>query len=120
VLVVDDNVDAAEMLAEVLRAGGHLVSVAHDGPSALALIEHFHPELALLDIGLPVMDGFDLAQRMKARLKDAAPMFVAVTGYGRPADRARTKQVGFDEHLVKPVDLERLGVIVRSVVRRRS
>lgn len=120
VLVVDDNVDAAEMLAEVLRMGGHEVSVAHDGPSALTLLEHFHPELALLDIGLPVMDGFDLAQHMKARLNGAAPMFVAVTGYGRPADRARTKQVGFDEHLVKPVDLARLDLIVRNVARRRS
>ena len=119
-LVVDDNVDAAAMLAEVLRVGGHIVSVAHDGPSALALVEDFRPELALLDIGLPVMDGFDLAQHMKARLNGAAPMFVAVTGYGRPADRARTKQVGFDEHLVKPVDLARLDVIVRSVARRRS
>jgi signal transduction histidine kinase len=118
VMVVDDNVDAAEMLADALRAGGHEVAVANDGPSALSLAETFQPELALLDIGLPVMNGFDLAERLKARLSDAPPLFVAVTGYGRPADRARTKQVGFAEHLVKPIDLVRLDAIVRSVACR--
>jgi signal transduction histidine kinase len=118
VMVVDDNVDAAEMLADALRAGGHEVAIAHDGPSALSLAESFQPELALLDIGLPVMNGFDLAERLKARLSNAPPLFVAVTGYGRPADRARTKQVGFAEHLVKPIDLVRLDAIVRSLACR--
>jgi DNA-binding response OmpR family regulator len=118
VLVVDDNVDAAEMLAEALRVDGHVVSVAHDGPAALSLAGEFHPDLALLDIGLPVMDGFDLAQRLKRRLSAKPPKFVAITGYGQPSDRARSKQAGFDEHLVKPVDLARLNAIVRSVGRR--
>ena len=118
VLVVDDNVDAAEMLAEALRVNGHVVSVAHDGPAALSLASEFHPDLALLDIGLPVMDGFDLAQRLKRRLSARPPKFVAITGYGQPSDRARSKQAGFDEHLVKPVDLVRLDAIVRSVGRR--
>ncbi|MEO8184355.1 MAG: ATP-binding protein [Deltaproteobacteria bacterium] len=117
VLVVDDNVDAAEMLAEALRVNGHVVSVAHDGPAALSLAGEFHPDLALLDIGLPVMDGFDLAQRLKRRLSANPPKFVAITGYGQPSDRARSKQAGFDEHLVKPVDLARLNAIVRSVGR---
>ena len=120
VLVVDDNVDAAEMLAEALRAGGHIIRVAHDGPSALSLADGFQPELALLDIGLPVMNGFDLAERMRARLGKTSPMFVAITGYGRPADRARAKQVGFDEHLLKPVDLTRLNQIIRQVARRSA
>ncbi|MEY2931466.1 MAG: hypothetical protein RL033_2215 [Pseudomonadota bacterium] len=116
VLVVDDNVDAAEMLAETLRIQGHHVGVAHDGPAALALVEQFEPDLALLDIGLPVMDGFDLAQRLKRRLSAHPPKFIAVTGYGQPSDRVRSKQAGFDEHLVKPIDLARLKAIVSSVV----
>ena len=120
VLVVDDNVDAAEMLAEALRVHGHVVGVAHDGPAALSLVDEFRPELALLDIGLPVMDGFDLAQRLKSRLSSCPPKFVAVTGYGQASDRARTKQAGFDEHLVKPIDLARLNAIVGTLERRRS
>jgi CheY-like chemotaxis protein/two-component sensor histidine kinase len=115
VLVVDDNVDAAEMLAEALRIQGHHVGVAHDGPAALALVEQFEPDVALLDIGLPVMDGFDLAQRLKRRLSAHPPKFIAVTGYGQPSDRARSKQAGFDEHLVKPIDLARLTAIVSSI-----
>jgi signal transduction histidine kinase/ActR/RegA family two-component response regulator len=117
VLVVDDNVDAAEMLAEALRVNGHVVGVAHDGPAALSLVGEFQPDLALLDIGLPVMDGFDLAQRLKRRLSARPPKFVAITGYGQPSDRARSKQAGFDEHLVKPVDLARLDAIVRGLSR---
>jgi CheY-like chemotaxis protein len=115
VLVVDDNIDAAEMLAEALRVHGHVVGVAHDGPAALALASELHPDLALLDIGLPVMDGFDLARRLKLSLAPRTPKFVAITGYGQPSDRVRSKQAGFDEHLVKPIDLARLNTIVRSV-----
>jgi len=115
VLVVDDNIDAAEMLAEALRIHGHVVGVAHDGPAALALAGELQPDLALLDIGLPVMDGFALAQRLKLSLAPHAPKFVAITGYGQPSDRVRSKQAGFDEHLVKPIDLARLNAIVRSV-----
>ena len=117
-LVVDDNVDAAEMLAEALRVNGHVVGVAHDGPAALSLVDDFRPELALLDIGLPVMDGFDLARRLKSRLSTSPPKFVAVTGYGQASDRARTKKAGFDEHLVKPIDLAHLNAIVRGLERR--
>jgi signal transduction histidine kinase/ActR/RegA family two-component response regulator len=117
VLVVDDNVDAAEMLAEALRVNGHVVGVAHDGPGALSLVGELEPDVALLDIGLPVMDGFDLAERLKRRLSARPPKFVAITGYGQPSDRARSKQAGFDEHLVKPVDLARVDAIVRSVSR---
>jgi DNA-binding response OmpR family regulator len=111
-------VDAAEMLAEALRVNGHVVGVAHDGPAALSLVGEFKPDLALLDIGLPVMDGFDLAQRLKRRLSARPPKFVAITGYGQPSDRARSKQAGFDEHLVKPVDLARLDAIVRGLSRQ--
>jgi len=119
VLVVDDNVDAAEMLADALRVNGHVVGVAHDGPAALSLVDDFRPELALLDIGLPVMDGFDLARRLKSRLSTSPPKFVAVTGYGQASDRARTKKAGFDEHLVKPIDLAHLNAIVRALEHHR-
>ncbi len=102
VLLVDDNRDAAEMLAELLRAAGHEVVVAFDGPSALGTLPGFNPEVALLDIGLPVMDGYDLARKLKAALP-ASPRLVAITGYGQEHDHRRSLEAGFDAHLVKPV-----------------
>jgi signal transduction histidine kinase/ActR/RegA family two-component response regulator len=117
VLVVDDNVDAADMLAEALRARGAEVRVAHDGPRALELIDTFRPQIALLDIGLPGMDGCDLAGHLRARLSDAPPVLVAVTGYGQPSDRARTRRAGFSEHLVKPVDMAQLSALIKNVAR---
>jgi signal transduction histidine kinase len=104
VLVVDDNRDAAEILADVLRDAGHAVDVAHDGPSALERARGFQPDVAVLDIGLPVMDGYELAERL--RIDHPRLWMVAVTGYGREHDRVRSKQSGFGLHLVKPVDLE--------------
>jgi PAS domain S-box-containing protein len=106
VLVVDDNLDAANLLAEVLRASGHLTEVAPDGPAALQLAGTFHPEIAVLDIGLPVMDGYELARRLRSQL--GAVWLIAVTGYGQPADRDRARHAGFDAHLVKPVHLDAL------------
>lgn len=103
-LIVDDNADAAEMLAEFLTALGWMVQVAGDGPGALALLERFEPEVALLDIGLPLMDGYELATRMQAMLGARTPRMIAVTGYGQDSDRARSRARGFDLHLVKPVD----------------
>ncbi|HEY8427735.1 MAG TPA: ATP-binding protein [Sandaracinaceae bacterium] len=111
VLVVDDNVDAAEMLALLLRRRGHSVEVAHDGPSALEAYERFRPEVALLDIGLPVMDGYDLARRLRARAEGNI-LLVAVTGYGQEADRQRSAEVGFSHHLVKPVSTRQLLAIL--------
>ncbi|HXU81849.1 MAG TPA: ATP-binding protein, partial [Polyangia bacterium] len=105
VLVVDDNRDAAELLAEALELEGYQTRVAYDGPSALRLAAEFRPELAFLDIGLPVMDGYDLARRLRA-LDQGPLVLVAVTGYGQPADRARSAEAGFDEHLVKPIGID--------------
>jgi PAS domain S-box-containing protein len=101
VLLVDDNQDAAEMLASLLRAVGHEVVVAFDGPSALGRLGTFTPDVALLDIGLPVMDGYDLARRLQEL--PATPRLIAITGYGQEHDRARTKEAGFAAHLIKPV-----------------
>ena len=102
-LVVDDNVDAAVLLGEVLEAFGHDVHIANSGPDALAELERFTPEAAVLDIGLPVMDGYELAQRLKVRLPDVK--LVALTGYGQPDDRERSRSAGFHAHLVKPVSM---------------
>jgi signal transduction histidine kinase/CheY-like chemotaxis protein len=113
VLVVDDNVDAAELLAEALRSRGHEVQVAYDGPSALAAVEEASPRVALLDLGLPVMDGFELARRLRERL--GAVRLVAVTGYGQEPDRRASAQAGFDAHLVKPVDLDAICEVVERL-----
>jgi CheY-like chemotaxis protein len=106
VLVVDDNVDAAEVLAEALRALGHEVAVAHDGREALVLAASFDPDAAVLDIGLPGMDGYELARRIRALAAARPPRLVALTGYGQDGDRVRAREAGFDVHLVKPVDLD--------------
>ena len=108
VLVVDDNLDSAEMLSEMLGATGHEVAMAHDGGSALAVAEAFAPEIALLDIGLPVMDGYEVGRRLRDAPATAACRLIALTGYGQDKDQARSRESGFEAHLVKPVDLDRL------------
>jgi signal transduction histidine kinase/ActR/RegA family two-component response regulator len=112
VLVVDDNYDAAAVLADVLGWLGCTVQMASDGPSALALLSGFAPELALLDIGMPVMDGYELARRLRALDVSAGAYLVAITGYGQESDRRRALEAGFDDHIVKPVDLARIRVLV--------
>ena len=107
VLVVDDNEDAAELLAYALETLGHQTRTAYDGPSALEVAAEFVPDIAVLDIGLPVMDGYELARRLRAAA--AAPLrLIALTGYGSPSDRERTAEAGFDAHMVKPIDLASL------------
>jgi signal transduction histidine kinase len=112
VLVVDDNEDAAELLASALEVMGHTTRVAHDGPEALKVAAEFDPDLALLDIGLPVMDGYELAHRLHDDPGLRRLPLIAVTGYGQPSDRRRSAAAGFDAHLVKPVDIERLGSLI--------
>jgi CheY-like chemotaxis protein len=107
VLVVDDNTDAATLLAELCSTIGHEVKVAYDGPQALALLDEFSPEVAVLDIGLPVMDGYELAKRIHDKLGSSCRL-IALTGYGQEHDRRRSEQAGFEAHLVKPVDPSRV------------
>ncbi|MGE3803947.1 MAG: PAS domain S-box protein, partial [Gemmataceae bacterium] len=107
ILVVDDNVDAADSLAALLRLQGHEVRIAHDGPDGLELAEQFHPQLVFLDLGMPHMDGFEVASRLQQNL--AAAILIAVTGWGQQQDRQRTRQAGFHHHLVKPVTPEVLN-----------
>ncbi|HVF34181.1 MAG TPA: ATP-binding protein, partial [Candidatus Saccharimonadia bacterium] len=108
ILVVDDNVDAAETLAHALALFGHETATAFDGPSALRLSVQFHPDVCLLDLGLPVMDGFELARRLRALPETRGARLIAVTGYGQRADLERSADAGFDAHTVKPVDFPAL------------
>jgi PAS domain S-box-containing protein len=103
VLVVDDNVDAAESLSLLLQADGHQTELAHDGLAAVAAIGRFAPDIVLLDIGLPGLNGYEAAMRMRSQ-GGARPTLVALTGWGQPQDRVRAAQAGFDLHLTKPVD----------------
>ncbi|CAN5773877.1 hypothetical protein BH11MYX3_BH11MYX3_01430 [soil metagenome] len=112
ILVVDDNVDAAETLAEMLRLLGHDVVVAYNAIAALATAETAKPQLALLDLGLPVVDGYQLAQQIRAHPDLAKVSLVALTGYGSERERERAKQAGFDHHLVKPLDPDLLAKLL--------
>jgi signal transduction histidine kinase/ActR/RegA family two-component response regulator len=108
ILVVDDNEDGAEMLAEALTGKGYDTRVAHDAPTALRIAAEFAPNVAFLDIGLPVMDGYELAVHLREIPGLATLRLVAVTGYGQASDRQRTREAGFHHHLVKPVDMDAL------------
>ncbi len=103
ILVVDDNPDVVESCALLLRLLGQQVDTAADGPAALATVERLRPDLILLDLGLPGMDGFEVARRLRASNPGRAAWLVAVTGYGQETDIERSRAAGFDEHLLKPV-----------------
>lgn len=115
ILVADDNRDAAETLAEFLRLEGHTVQVAYDGLQALAGIKSFEPEIALLDIGMPGLSGNEVAQRARVTEAGSRAALVAVTGWGQDKDRAQALASGFGHHLTKPVDMERLRVLLQNL-----
>jgi len=111
VLVVDDNVDQALSLGTLLRLLGHDVRIAHDGSSALPLAREFNPEIALIDLGMPGLNGYELARSIRADAFLRGMLLVAQTGWGQAEDRRRSSEAGFDEHLVKPLrpeDLQRV------------
>jgi signal transduction histidine kinase/CheY-like chemotaxis protein len=116
ILVVDDNEDAADTLAMLLEASGHEVLVEHSPHRALARAADAAPQVCLLDIGLPDMDGAELARRLRAQPETAGALLVAVTGYGQESDRARTREAGFDHHLVKPIDLAKLHALLENAL----
>ena len=118
VMVVDDNVDAAAMLAMLLEAGGRQVSVEHDARRVLARARDEVPQVYLLDIGLPEIDGNELARQLRSQPETAGAVLIAVTGYGQENDRALSLAAGFDHHLVKPVDTKALAAIMAGVSRR--
>jgi signal transduction histidine kinase/CheY-like chemotaxis protein len=118
IMVVDDNIDAAQTLAMLLEIQGHRVGVEYDAHSALRRAPHERPGVMLLDIGLPDMDGFELARRLRAMPEMSGTLLVALTGYGQAADRERTAEAGFDPHLVKPANLPQIMEILADASRR--
>src|SRR5262245_10839281 len=114
VLVVDDNADTADTLATLLELEGHQVKLAHDGPTALAAAATFRPDAVVLDLGLPGMDGFEVARRLRDRAGGNGPVLVAVSGYGQDEDRHRARQAGFDHHLVKPAEIATLTSLLAT------
>jgi signal transduction histidine kinase/ActR/RegA family two-component response regulator len=120
ILVVDDNADFADSLGLMLRTLGHDVRVEHDGLAGLAAADVFRPDIAMLDIGMPHLDGYELARRLRARPATASCRLVAITGWGQPADRQRSSEAGFDEHIVKPLELDRLRRLLVLLTRGLS
>jgi CheY-like chemotaxis protein len=116
ILVVDDNRTVADLTSIALTRLGYDVRVAFDGTSALSSVKDFVPEVVLLDIGLPGIDGYEVAKRLRAALAPHEPRFIATSGYGQAADRQRSADANFDDHLVKPVDL---ATLQRSIERSR-
>lgn len=116
ILVVDDNADAAEMIAMLLELDGHDVRVAHDAESALSVAGEFTPEVGLFDIGLPETDGYELARRVRGDVRLLDMYLVAITGWGQEEDRRRASEAGFDSHLTKPAEPD----AVREVVARAN
>jgi CheY-like chemotaxis protein len=116
-LVVDDNVDAADSLAMALRLSGQEVRVAYDGAAALTIAAEIQPEAVLLDIGMPIMDGYVVAKRLRETAGSERVLLIAVTGWGQDEDRRLSKAAGFNHHLVKPVDP---GILVPLIARHRA
>jgi CheY-like chemotaxis protein len=118
VLLVDDSVDAAEAMSMLLETLGHEVRVMHDGPSALAMVDDFAPEVVILDIGLPGMNGFDVAREMRTRATTKTALLIALTGYGADSDRQQALDAGFDHHLVKPVSFTAIEAVMAEFFAR--
>jgi CheY-like chemotaxis protein len=112
ILVVDDNQDGADLMAILLKLQGHAVEVAHDGVSALKSAAAFDPDVVLLDIGLPGLDGYAVATQLRDTATRRPPCLIAMTGYGTDEDRQRTQAAGFDHHIVKPIEPTELNVLL--------
>jgi CheY-like chemotaxis protein len=120
ILVVDDNQDSAISMTLLLELHGHEVHVAHAGPAALRLASDTNPDVILLDIGMPGMNGFEVARQLRAQDAFADTLLVAITGYGRASDVKQTQSAGFDHHLIKPVDYDRLQQVLASGSKKTS
>ena len=113
IMVVDDNRDAADSMAMLLRAAGHWVEVAYDGDEALAAGARTRPEVMLIDIGMPGMNGYELARAVRAQSWSERTLIIALTGWGQENDKRRSREAGIDHHLVKPVELAALDELLR-------
>jgi CheY-like chemotaxis protein len=116
VLVVDDNVDSAQSLALALTLEGYDAKLAYDGPGAVELAVAFQPQVALLDIGLPGMNGYELARQLRQRAGGREMALIALTGYGQAEDRRKSREAGFDHHLTKPVNYDLLVSLINSLM----
>jgi PAS domain S-box-containing protein len=114
-LIVDDNTDAAASLGLLLDLGGHTTCIVHNGPDALKVVAEFKPDVVLLDIGMPGMDGYEVARALRSMPDIGRPVLVAVTGWGGPEDRLKSKNAGFDEHLTKPVDISMIELLLTTL-----
>src|SRR6187200_2893621 len=119
VLVVDDNEDAADSLATLLGVMGYEVRIAYDGPEAIAAADEFRPAVALLDIGLPKLSGYDIARHVRAQ-RGGEVLLVAITGWGQEDDRRRAREAGFDHHFTKPADFDRPLELIDQELRSRK
>jgi CheY-like chemotaxis protein len=120
VLVVEDNIDAAETMRLMLDMTGYEARTAHDGPAALALARSFRPEVVLLDIGLPGKDGYEVARKLRDLPETRSALLVALTGYGYDEDRRRAAEAGFDAFQVKPVEPQALEDLLAGYFSRKS
>jgi CheY-like chemotaxis protein len=118
VLIVDDNRDAADSLRMLLEASGQDARAVYDGVSALEIAESFRPEIVLLDIGMPSMDGYQVVRELRAKALVPQPLIAALTGWGQDSDRKRTHEAGFDHHFTKPVAAEELMAFLEKAARR--
>ena len=118
ILIVDDNADSADSLAMLLQLGGHEAHTAYDGPQGLEAAARLQPDVMLLDLGLPGMDGCEVCRRVRQQPWARGALLVAVTGWGQAADRQRSQDAGFDAHLVKPVELPALEQIISGLARK--
>ena len=116
-LVVDDNVDSADSIAMLLQVSGHEVRVVYSGQDALETAAEYQPDIILLDIGMPGMDGYEVARRLRAHTQLEKVKVIALTGYGQDADRLQSQEAGFDYHLVKPVEGQKLQEVLVDLMK---
>jgi CheY-like chemotaxis protein len=114
IVIADDNEDSAQSFAMLLSFSGHEVKIAHDGAEALDAVRSFRPDVAFLDIGMPVLTGYEVAQAVRAEPWGSEVTLIAVTGWGQPDDKQRAHTAGFDRHLVKPIDPDEVDRLLDS------
>ncbi len=120
ILVIDDNCDVADALGMMLSIEGHTVQIANSGHEALALADRYVPDIAFLDIGMPEMDGYEVAGLLREKLSAKPPLLVALSGYGSALDRERSRAAGFDAHVTKPLDISKLRDLVDQACSTQS
>ena len=118
ILVVDDNADSADMVALTLQMSGHEARAAYSGQAALQIVVEYQPDFVLLDIGMPEMNGYEVARRLRQLAPTKNAWLIAITGYGQDTDRQLTQEAGFDYHLVKPIDPDKLEEVLTKLAKQ--